>query len=82
MLIVETLQYFCRTEKIRFSGAQKSVLLKESLGEHCASHCVPRHAPNEICYGKMEQCNDILQFPHVSAERLSEKRKPRLCFLL
>ena len=40
--------------------------------------CVPLRAPNEIYYGKMKQCNNILLFPRVSAERLSEKRKPRL----
>ena len=46
----------------------------------CSPHHVPRLAPNEICYGKMKQCNNILPFAHVRAERLSEKRKPRLGF--
>ena len=41
---------------------------------------VPHCLPNEIGYGKigyrqMKQCNNILQFHHVRAERLSEKRK-------
>ena len=84
-----------RAGKIRFSGARKSVLLKASSGERCVPRnsmhlvalrgtCLPHHvlyrAPNEICYEKMKQCNNILQFPHVRTERLYEKRKPRLCF--
>ena len=40
----------------------------------CLPHCVPCRAPNEICYGTMKQCNNILPFPHIKAERLSEKR--------
>ena len=31
-------------------------------------------------YGKMKQYNKILQFPHISAERLSKKKKPRFGF--
>ena len=60
----------CRAGKIMFSGARKSVLHKASSGDCCAScdfmwymyslHCVPRHAPNEICYGTMKQYNNIL----------------------
>ena len=73
--------------KIRFSGAWKVVLLKASSGEHCVLLealqgtliCVPR-APDEIHYGKMKQCNNILQFSHVRTEKLSKNRKPRLCF--
>ena len=74
--------------KIRFSGAQKSMLLKGSSEEHCAPcdfmwytcshHFVPRHALNEIFYGKMKQCSNILQFPYESAETLSEKKKQTL----
>ena len=85
---MSTYQY--RAGKISFSGARKSVLLKASSGERCvpceftrytcSPHCVPRCAPNEICYGKMKQCNNILQFLHVTAERLFKKRKARLCF--
>ena len=64
------------------------MLLKASLGERCAPrnfvHLVTlrgtRRAPNEICYGKMKQCNNILQFPNVRVERLSEKMKLRICF--
>ena len=46
----------------------------------CLHHCVPPHAPNEVGYGKigygqMKQCNSILQFPHVSPERLPKERK-------
>lgn len=41
----------------------------------CSPHLVPRHAPNQIGYGHMKQCN-ILQFSHVRAEMISEKRKP------
>ena len=79
-----------RAGKIRFSSAQKSMILKPSSGENCAPchftrymclhHCVPPHAPNEVGYGKkgygqMKQCNSILQFPHVSPERLPKERK-------
>ena len=85
-----------RAGKIKFSGAQKYVLLKESPGECCAPHnfvhlvtlrgtCVCLImwlTVHQIYYGKMKQCNNILQFPHVRAEMLSEKRKPRLCFPL
>ena len=46
----------------------------------CSPHRVPRCAPNEVSYGKMNQYNKILQFPHVKARRLSKKKKPRLCF--
>ena len=46
----------------------------------CLPHRVPCHAPNEVSYGKMNQYNKILQFPHVKARRLSKKKKPRLCF--
>ena len=46
----------------------------------CSPHRVPRRAPNEVSYGKMNQCNKILQFPHVKVRRLSKKKKPRLCF--
>ena len=47
----------------------------------CSFYRVSNRAPNEIGYGKigygqMKRCNNILQFPHVRAERLSEKRKP------
>ena len=35
---------------------------------------------HQMKYGKIEQCNNILRFAHVRAERLSKKRKPRLCF--
>ena len=31
-------------------------------------------------YWQMKQWNDILQFPHIKAERLSKKSNPRLCF--
>ena len=46
----------------------------------CSHNRVPRRAPNEIGYGKigyeqMKQCNSILQFPHMRAEKLSEERK-------
>ena len=75
--------------------AQKSVLLKASSGERCTprnfAHFVALRGTrvrlimffvvHQIkCYGQMKQCNNILQFPLVRAERLSEKRKPRLCF--
>ena len=63
-----------RAGKIRFSGAQKSVLLKESPGECCAPHnfvylvtlrgtCVHLImwlTVHQIYYGKMKQCNNIL----------------------
>ena len=45
----------------------------------CSLHLVPCCVPNEIGYGnyeQMKQCNNILQFPHVRAGMLSEKRKP------
>ena len=51
----------------------------------CSPNRVPYREPNEIGYGKlgygqMKQGNNILQFPHIRAERLSEKWKPTLCF--
>ena len=57
------------------------VLLDIFLRYMCSPHHIPCCAPNEISYGKigygqMKQCNNILPFPHVRAERLSEKRKP------
>ena len=96
--IIWNLEKILRAGKIKFSGAQKSVLLKASSGELymprnfvdlpcdftwyiCLPHCVPC-APNEICYGKMKQCSNILQFPDVRAKRSSEKRKTRLWFPL
>ena len=42
----------------------------------CSPHLVPRRAQNQIGYGHMKQCNNILQFSHIRVERLSEKRKP------
>ena len=45
----------------------------------CSPHRVPCCAPNEVSYGKMNQYNKILQFPHVKARRLSKKKKPRFC---
>ena len=42
----------------------------------CLLRLVPRRAPNKIGYGKMKQCNNILQSPHVRTETLPKKRKP------
>ena len=82
--------------KIEFSGARKSVLLKASSGERSAPrnfvHLVTLWGTyvRLIVYLVVQQmkyvterwsnANNILQFPHVRADRLSEKRKPRLCF--
>ena len=51
----------------------------------CSPNHVPHREPNEIGYRKlgyrhMKQGNNILQFRHIRAEMLSEKRKPILCF--
>ena len=50
----------------------------------CSHNCVPHRGPNEIGYVKLDyekmKQGNILQFPHIRAERLSEKRKPTLCF--
>ena len=35
----------------------------------CLPHHVRHCAPNEICYGKINQCNNILQFSHVKSQR-------------
>ena len=78
-----------RAGRIRFSGARKSVLLKASSGERCA----PRNFVHLVILRDtrvplilylvvylVTKCTNILQFPHVMAEWLSEKKKPRLCF--
>ena len=65
------------------------MLLKASLEEGSCDFarymCLPYRARNEIGYGKIgcgqiKQGKNVLQFPHMRAERLPPKRKPRLCF--
>ena len=52
------------------------VVLQGTSSPHHVSYMItPHRAPNEISYGQMKQCNNLLQIPHVR-ERLSEKRKP------
>ena len=82
-----------RARKIRFSGAcapqnkfrrtlhtSKFCAPCNFLRYTCSPQCIPRRAPNEISCRKVKQYNKILQFPHVRVERLSNKKKSRLCF--
>ena len=63
----------CLSRKIRENVVCLVILCALSVLWYMFSpHCVPCCAPNKTCNRKMKQYNNILQFPYVRAEKLSE----------
>ena len=69
----------CSSKQIQENVVRLKICALATLGG-TRVHRILYFVVHQIKYGKMKPHNKILQFPHVRAERLSKKKKPRLCF--